>query len=115
LAIKQGLADLKSGKKKSLSNKKATLDSVLAKHTTKSQIGKISSDLCRHSVSLRQGYLPENAETLANRVGRVEQLLFQFLEKVSKALKNMFAMVRKKWIFLRLLWREFSRRFRVSQ
>ncbi|KAJ7735997.1 hypothetical protein B0H14DRAFT_2639061 [Mycena olivaceomarginata] len=39
-----------------------------------------------------KGYPPENAETPANRVGRVEQLLFQFLEKVSKPLENTFAM-----------------------
>jgi hypothetical protein len=43
-----------------------------------------------------KGYPPENAETPANRVGRVEQLLFQFLEKVFKPLENTFAMVRKK-------------------
>ncbi|KAJ7786910.1 hypothetical protein B0H14DRAFT_2629975 [Mycena olivaceomarginata] len=48
---------------------------------------------------MNKGYPPENAETLANRVGRVEQLSFQFLEKVSKPLENTFAMVRKKWIF----------------
>jgi hypothetical protein len=49
-----------------------------------------------------KGYPPENAETPANRVGRVEQLLFQFLEKVSKPLENTFAMVRKKMDLLEM-------------
>jgi hypothetical protein len=62
-----------------------------------------------------KGYPPENAETPADRVGRVEQLLFQFLEKVSRPLENTFAMLRKKKDFLRLLRREFSCRFRVSR